>query len=93
LRGSNDHRLGKRAIHLVSAWTVENEIVLRQRKVDEKSNEITVIPELLKLLAISGCIVTIDAIGTQTNVSRYLLEQYNYKSCVENTLDNLIIFP
>jgi predicted transposase YbfD/YdcC len=77
----------------VSAWTVENEIVLRQRKVDEKSNEITVIPELLKLLAISGCIVTIDAIGTQTNVSRYLLEQYNYKSCVENTLDNLIIFP
>jgi predicted transposase YbfD/YdcC len=72
---------------------VENEIVLRQRKVDEKSNEITVIPELLKLLAISGCIVTIDAIGTQTNVSRYLLEQYNYKSFVENTLDNLIIFP
>jgi predicted transposase YbfD/YdcC len=77
----------------VSAWTVENEIVLRQRKVDEKSNEITAIPELLKLLAISGCIVTIDAIGTQTNVSRYLLEQYNYKSFVENTLDNLIIFP
>jgi len=42
--------------------------VLGQRKVDEKSNEITAIPELLKVLAISGCIVTIDAMGTQTNI-------------------------
>lgn len=41
------------------AWADENELVLGQRKVDEKSNEITAIPELLKLLALSGCIVTI----------------------------------
>jgi predicted transposase YbfD/YdcC len=53
---------------MVSAWATENEIVLGQRKVDEKSNEITAIPELLKMLAISGCIVTIDAMGTQTNI-------------------------
>jgi len=70
LRGSDDQRLGKRAIYLVSAWAVENEIVLGQRKVDEKSNEITAIPELLKILSISGCIVTIDAMGTQTHIAK-----------------------
>lgn len=69
LSGSEDETLGKRAIYMVSAWAEENEIVLGQRKVDEKSNEITAIPELLKILAISGCIVTIDAIGTQTRIA------------------------
>lgn len=74
LRGSDDKQLGKRAIYMVSAWAVENGLVLGQRKVDEKSNEITAIPELLKILAISGCIVTIDAIGTQTNIVQTILE-------------------
>lgn len=74
LRGSKDNVLGKRAIYVVSAWAAENELVLGQRKVDEKSNEITAIPELLKMLAISGCIVTIDAIGTQTNIARTIVE-------------------
>jgi predicted transposase YbfD/YdcC len=74
LRGSDDKRLGKRAIYMVSAWSVENEIVLGQRKVDEKSNEITAIPELLKMLSISGCIVTIDAMGTQTNIAKTIVE-------------------
>jgi predicted transposase YbfD/YdcC len=74
LRGSKDKVLGKRAIYMVSAWAEENELVLGQRKVDEKSNEITAIPELLKMLAISGCIVTIDAIGTQTNIARSIVE-------------------
>jgi predicted transposase YbfD/YdcC len=74
LRGSKDKVLGKRAIYMVSAWAEQNELVLGQRKVDEKSNEITAIPELLKLLAISGCIVTIDAIGTQTNIARTIVE-------------------
>ncbi len=55
---------------MVSAWAEENELVLGQRKVDEKSNEITAIPELLKILALSGCIVTIDAMGTQTNIAQ-----------------------
>lgn len=74
LRGSKDKVLGKRAIYMVSAWAEANELVLGQRKVDEKSNEITAIPELLKLLALSGCIVTIDAMGTQTNIARTIVE-------------------
>lgn len=74
LRGSDEKRLGKRAIYMVSAWAEANEIVLGQRKVDEKSNEITAIPELLKILAISGCIVTIDAIGTQTNIAQTIVD-------------------
>jgi len=74
LRGSDDQRLGKRAIYMVSAWAVENEIVLGQRKVDEKSNEITAIPELLKILSISGCVVTIDAMGTQTIIAKTIRE-------------------
>ena len=76
LRGSDDQKLGKRAIYMVSAWATENEIVLGQRKVDEKSNEITAIPELLKMLAISGCIVTIDAMGTQTNIAKTIVEAH-----------------
>ena len=72
LRGSKDKVLGKRAIYMVSAWAEENELVLGQRKVDEKSNEITAIPELLKLLAISGCVVTMDAMGTQTNIAKII---------------------
>jgi predicted transposase YbfD/YdcC len=74
LRGSDDERLGKRAIYMVSAWATENELVLGQRKVDEKSNEITAIPELLKLLSLAGCIVTIDAIGTQTQIAQTIIE-------------------
>lgn len=74
LAGSEDKFLGKRAIYMLSAWAEENEIVLGQRKVDEKSNEITAIPELLKILAISGCIVTIDAIGTQTDIAKTIVE-------------------
>jgi predicted transposase YbfD/YdcC len=70
LRGSGDQQLGKRAIYMLSAWATENELVLGQRKVEEKSNEITAIPELLKLLDISGCIVTIDALGTQTLIAK-----------------------
>ncbi|MBI5935204.1 MAG: ISAs1 family transposase [Chloroflexi bacterium] len=74
LRGSDDENLGKRAIYMVSAWAADNEIVLGQRKVDEKSNEITAIPELLKILSISGCIVTIDAMGTQTNIAKTIVD-------------------
>jgi predicted transposase YbfD/YdcC len=74
LCGSDDKRLGKRAIYMVSAWAEANEIVLGQRKVAEKSNEITAIPELLKLLNVSGCVVTIDAMGTQTNIAKTIVE-------------------
>ena len=74
LRRSHDHELGKTAIYMVSAWATANQLVLGQRKVDDKSNEITAIPELLKLLEITGCIVTIDAIGTQTEIAKTIID-------------------
>lgn len=90
LAGSEDKFLGKRAIYMVSAWAEENEIVLGQRKVDKKSNEITAIPELLKLLAISGCIVTIDAIGTQTQIAKTIVEaQADYVLSVKENQGHL----
>jgi predicted transposase YbfD/YdcC len=90
LRGSDEKRLGKRAIYMVSAWAEANEIVLGQRKVDEKSNEITAIPELLKILSISGCIVTIDAIGTQTNIAQTIIEaKADYVLSVKKNQGNL----
>ena len=75
LRGSGDAVLGKRAIYMVSAWAEANQVVLGQYKVNEKSNEITAIPELLKLLDVEGCIVTIDAIGTQTKIVKTIVEK------------------
>jgi len=69
LRRSHDKAIGKDAIHMVSAWASENHLVLGQVKVDEKSNEITAIPELLDMLEISGCIVTIDAMGCQKKIT------------------------
>lgn len=75
LRRSHDGRLGKAAIHMVSAWASANRLVLGQVKTDEKSNEITAIPELLKLLVIKDCIVTIDAMGCQTNIAQLIIDQ------------------
>ena len=74
LRRSHDHEIGKAAIYMVSAWATANQLVLGQRKVDDKSNEITAIPELLKLLEITGCIVTMDAIGTQTEIAKTIVD-------------------
>ena len=74
LRRSHDQAAGKAAIYMVSAWATQNQLVLGQTKVAEKSNEITAIPELLQLLDISGCIVTIDAIGTQTEIVETIRE-------------------
>jgi predicted transposase YbfD/YdcC len=69
LRRSHDHTLEKGAIHMVSAWASANWLVLGQIKVDDKSNEITAIPELLRVLEIAGCIVTIDAMGCQKEIA------------------------
>jgi predicted transposase YbfD/YdcC len=75
VRGSHDKRNGQEAIHLVSAWASESGLLLGQRKVDEKSNEITAIPELLKSLYVAGCIVTIDAMGCQKAIAETILAQ------------------
>ncbi len=75
LRGSYDRENDKAAIHLVSAWSSANGLALGQIEVEEKSNEITAIPKLLDLLDISGCIVTIDAMGTQTEIAQKIADE------------------
>jgi predicted transposase YbfD/YdcC len=72
--GSRDSANGKEAILMVSAWAQANHLVLGQVKVDDKSNEITAVPVLLKLLDIEGCIVTIDAMGCQTQIAQAITE-------------------
>jgi len=73
-RRSHDHAKGKKAIHVVSAWATANGVALGQTKVDDKSNEITAIPELLRLLDINGCLVTIDAMGCQREIAQSILD-------------------
>ena len=75
LRRSYDRRCGKAAIHLVSAWANANRLVLGQVKTAAKSNEITAIPELLKLLEVKGGIVTIDAMGCQRAIAAQIIAQ------------------
>ena len=75
-RGSQDIGKGKQALHLVSAWASANGVLVGQRKVDDKSNEITAIPALLEQLYVAGCIVTIDALGCQTGIAQTILERY-----------------
>lgn len=75
LRRSFDRAAGKGAIHMVSAWSSRQSLVLGQRVVDEKSNEITAIPELLELLALEGAIVTIDAMGCQKAIAQKIIDR------------------
>lgn len=73
LRGSKGND-DKHFVHMVSAWCSSNGLVLGQQKVNEKSNEITAIPALLKLLVIKGCIVTIDAMGCQQEIAASIVD-------------------
>jgi hypothetical protein len=75
LRQSYDKGNGKGAIQMVSAWATANRLVPGQCKVESKSNEITAIPKLLKMLEVKGCIVTIDAMGTQTRIAQQIVER------------------
>lgn len=72
MRGSADRSGSRKALHIVSAWTSENNLVLGQVKTEEKSNEITAIPTLLQLLEIKGSVVTIDAMGTQKEIAEQI---------------------
>ena len=74
LRGFHDNSEGLAAIHCVSAFAAENQLILGQLVTDAKSNEITTIPKLLKTLAIAGCLVTIDAMGCQKAITAKILE-------------------
>lgn len=73
LRRTHDKSWGKAAIHMVSARATQNHVVLGQVKVADKSNEITAMPQLLELLELSGCIVTIDALGCQREIARQIV--------------------
>ena len=90
LRRSHDSASGKSAVQMVSAWAEENCLVLGQAKIDEKSNEITAIPELLRLLEISGCIVTTDALGCQTEITTAIIaQQADYVLAVKGNQNHL----
>jgi predicted transposase YbfD/YdcC len=80
----------KPIVHMVSAWAESNSLVLAQRKVDEKSNEITAIPKLLEALALSGTVVTIDAMGCQRSIARQIVEkQADYVLAVKENQGHL----
>ena len=75
LRGSYDKDDPKAALHLVSAWADSANMILAQYKVDQKTNEITAIPTLLKVLDLEGCLVTIDAMGCQHEIAQQIVDQ------------------
>lgn len=84
LKGSYDRNQKQSALHVVSAWASEHRLVLGQVKVESKSNEITAIPALLELLDIKGSTITIDAMGTQTQIAeRIIAKQANYVLCLK----------
>jgi predicted transposase YbfD/YdcC len=91
LRRSHDHTLGKNAIHMVSAWASRQHLVLGQVKVAEKSNEITAIPALLQLLALNGCMVTIDAMGCQSDIAETIItHQADYVLALKGNQGHLL---
>ena len=75
LRRSYDRAAGQPPLHLVSAWADEQRLVLGQVAVDDKSNEITAVPNLLEMLSLRGQAVTVDAIHCQRQVAQQIVEQ------------------
>lgn len=75
LRRSLDSASDKAAIYMVSAWSTQNQLVLGQQRVDDKSNEITAIPKLLMQLNIAGAVVTLDAMGCQTAIAQQIVDK------------------
>ena len=75
LRRSYDAQDSRAAIHMVSAWASQNSLVLGQLKTEAKSNEITAIPHLLEVLELTGCLVTIDAMGCQKTIAAKIRER------------------
>lgn len=79
-----------RPLHIVSAWCRNNQLVLGQEKVHEKSNEITAIPKLLKILDLQNKIITLDAMGVQRNICEQIIEQGgDYVICLKQNQANL----
>ena len=81
-RGSHHRRCGKQAIHMVSAFVCGHGLTLGQLKTDEKSNEITAIPELIAALDLKGSTVTLDAMGCQKEIAKVIVEKgADYGGC------------
>lgn len=90
LRRSFEHAWDKQGLHLVSAWSVENQLVLGQVAIEQKSNEITAIPKLLELLNLQGAILSIDAIGCQSEIARQIVAaQADYVLAVKDNQPTL----
>ncbi len=90
LRGSYNRNDRTSTIHMISAYASSNKLVLGQLKTEEKSNEITAIPDLVKLLDIKGALVTIDAMACQTEIAKTIIEQGgDYLLAVKNNQGNL----
>ncbi len=81
IRGSYDKGKRKGAIHMVSAFSTENGVVLGQVKTEAKSNKITAIPELLNLLGLKKCVITIHAMGCQKDIASKIKEKSGLSSC------------
>lgn len=75
LRRSFDTASAKSSLHMVSAWGCEQRLVLGQIATDAKSNEITAVPKLLKMLSLKGCIVTVDALNCQRSIAQQIIDQ------------------
>jgi predicted transposase YbfD/YdcC len=89
-RNSGDKKNGQSVINTVSAWAASNRLVLGQKKVEGKSNEITALPELIKILDLAGCIVTIDAMGCQREIVKKIVEKdADYVIAVKNNQPTL----
>ncbi|MGL1888020.1 MAG: ISAs1 family transposase [Reichenbachiella sp.] len=91
MRGSTDKANNKAALHIVSAFVSGQELCLGQLATDQKSNEITAIPELLDLLTLEGCIITIDAMGCQKAIAKKIIDsKADYILQVKNNQKNLL---
>lgn len=90
LRRSHDRQHERDGIWMVSAWASENKMVLGQVKVDDKSNEITAVPQLLAQLDLAGCVVTVDALNTQTSIAQQIIKaDADYIMAVKRNHGNL----
>lgn len=90
IRGANPKKNGNKVPHIVSAFASANGLCLGQAKVNQKSNEITAIPKLLDLLTLHGCVVTIDAMGCQTEIARKTItKEAGYVLAVKGNQSNL----
>jgi predicted transposase YbfD/YdcC len=90
VRRSFDKASQKACVHLVNAWVAENRLVLGQVACEEKSNEITAIPQLLEWLSLKGCLVTLDAMGCQRAIVERIVEKgADYVICLKGNQESL----